>query len=54
VSKYHWLMSFVIPIMETKAIEKISRLIDCTILIEAKLWLKFIIKSTLIIKNFTQ
>jgi hypothetical protein len=47
-------MSFATLIMETKAIEKISLLIGCTISIEAKVWLKFIIKFTLTIKKFTQ
>lgn len=47
-------MLFVIHIMETKVIEKILLLIDCIILIEVKLWLKFIIKFILIIKNFIQ
>jgi hypothetical protein len=47
-------MLFVIHIMETKVIEKILPLIDCIILIEVKLWLKFITKFILIIKNFIQ
>jgi hypothetical protein len=47
-------MLFVIHIMETKVIGKILLLIDCIILIEAKLWPKFITKFIPIIKNFIQ
>jgi hypothetical protein len=38
--------------METKATEKTFRLIDCIILVEVKLWLKFTRKFTHITKNY--